>query len=82
MSPELLGWHERHGLETEQGSAAAPASASPDSECNEPVHGFLFVRTPASAIKGRKAADSSALGKAIRVKTPAGYASVTSWRAH
>ena len=74
MSPELLGWHEQHGIACEQGLAGAASSASPESESKEQPPSFQFTRTPASAIKGKRAAEGSALGKAVRVKTPAKYA--------
>lgn len=74
MSPELLGWHEQHGIDPEHGlvGASEPLSLEPGSEEQPPS--FHFTRLPASAIKGKPMADGSILGKAVRVKTPAKYA--------
>lgn len=74
MSPELLGWYERQGIEVEQGTAGTSSSLSPEPESLEQLPSFQFARTPASAIKGKMGAEGSALGKAVRVKTPAKYA--------
>ena len=71
MSPELLGWHEQQGLDTTPGMSASPHSVSPHGEPEQPSSGFQFMRAPASALKSRHAAE--ALGKAVRVKTPAQY---------
>ena len=74
MSPELLGWHERQGLDHVQSMSAATSSGSQDVKPEQPLSSFQFMRAPASALKSKRAADSSALGKAVRVKTPAKYA--------
>ena len=71
MSPELLGWHEQHGIDYEHGLVGAAGPRSPESESEEQPPSFHFTRLPASAIKSKPMADGSALGKAVRVKTPA-----------
>lgn len=68
MSPELLGWHEQHGVDLEHGLVGAAGALSPESESEEQPPSFHFTRLPASTMK---AADSRTLGKAVRVKTPA-----------
>ncbi len=71
MSPELLGWHERQGLDNIQGMAITPSPASPDVEPEQQLPSFQFIRAPASALKSRQGTDSSVLGKPVRIKTPA-----------
>lgn len=70
MSPELLGWHEQHGIDSEHGLVGVAGPLSPESESEEQLPSFHFTRLPASALKSKPMADSSALGKAVRVKTP------------
>ena len=70
MSPELLGWHEQHGIDCGDGSGGA-SLLSPESASEEQTPSFYFTRVPASVSKAKPAADCSALGKAVRVKTPA-----------
>ena len=74
MSPELLGWHERQGLDQTPVMETTPGSISPEAEPEQPAPSFQFLRAPASVVKSKHAAESSALGKAVRVKTPAKYA--------
>lgn len=73
MSPELLGWHEQHGIDSGHGlgGATGPLSPGSESESEEQPLSFHFTRLPASAIKSKPLADNSALGRAVRVKTPA-----------
>ena len=71
MSPELLGWHEQHGISSEDGLVGASGPLSPESEPEEQPPSFLFTRLPASAANTKPMAAGSALGKASRVKTPA-----------
>ena len=75
MSPELLGWHERQGLDSSQTSPASPKSVARRLELQQQLANFQFLRAPASALKSKKAAELSTLGKAVRVKTPAKYGS-------
>jgi len=74
MSPELLGWHEKQGLDQTPVMEPTPGSTPPEAEPEQPAPSFQFLRTPASVVKSKHAAKSSALGKAVRVKTPAKYA--------
>ncbi len=74
MSPELLGWHEKQGLDQTPVMGPTPGSTPPEAEPEQPAPSFQFLRTPASVVKSKHAAESSALGKAVRVKTPAKYA--------
>ncbi len=74
MSPELLGWHEKQGLDQTTVMETAPGSTPPSAEPEQPAPSFQFLRAPASVVKSKHAAESSALGKAVRVKTPAKYA--------
>ena len=74
MSPELLGWHEKQGLDQTPVMEATPGSTHPEAEPEQPAPSFHFLRAPASVVKSKHAAESSALGKAVRVKTPAKYA--------
>ena len=71
MSPELLGWHEQHGIDSEYSLVGAAGPLSPESDSEDQAPSFHFTWLPVSAMKSRPMADSSALGKAIRVKTPA-----------
>lgn len=73
MSPELLGWHEQQGLDTTPVMSASPHCDSPHGEPEQPPPSFQFMRAPTSAVKSKHAAESSAMGKAVRVKTPAKY---------
>ena len=73
MSPELLGWHEQQGLDTTPVMSASPHSESPHDEPEQPPPSFQFMRVPTSALKSKHAAESPAMGKAVRVKTPAKY---------
>ena len=71
MSPELLGWHEQHGIDCDHNLVGAAGPLSPESGSEEQLPSFHFTRLPASAIKSKQMADGSALGKAVRVKTSA-----------
>ena len=51
-----------------------PGSISPEVEPEQAAPSFQFLRAPASVVKSKHAAESPALGKAVRVKTPAKYA--------
>ncbi|KAL3143439.1 hypothetical protein ABBQ38_002256 [Trebouxia sp. C0009 RCD-2024] len=75
MSPELLGWHEQHGIDCGDGSEGA-SPLSPES-ASEQTPSFYFTRLPASVSKSKSVADRSGLGKAVRVKTPASRARVS-----
>lgn len=74
MSPELLGWHEKQGLDEALIMEPTRGSTPSEAEPELPAASFQFSRTPASVMKSKPAAESSALGKAVRVKTPAKYA--------
>ncbi|KAL0028209.1 hypothetical protein WJX79_001912 [Trebouxia sp. C0005] len=71
MSPELLGWHEKQGLDEALIMEPTRGSTPSEAEPELPAASFQFSRTPASVMKSKPAAESSALGKAVRVKTPA-----------
>ncbi len=71
MSPELLGWHETQGLDQTPVMGPTPGSTPAEAEPEQPAPSFQFLRTPASVVKSKHGADSSALGKAVRLKTPA-----------
>ncbi|DBB17227.1 TPA: hypothetical protein ACH3X3_014285 [Trebouxia sp. C0006] len=71
MSPELLGWHEKQGLDQTPVMETNPGSISPEVEPEQAAPSFQFLRAPASVVKSKHAAESPALGKAVRVKTPA-----------
>lgn len=75
MSPELLGWHEQHGITPEHGLVGASGPLSPESESGEHPPSFHFTRLPATATNSKLLAAGSALGKASRVRTPARWAS-------
>ena len=53
MSPELLGWHERQGLDHVQSMSAATSSGSQDVKPEQPSSSFQFMRAPASALKSK-----------------------------
>ncbi|DBA75241.1 hypothetical protein WJX77_008108 [Trebouxia sp. C0004] len=71
MSPELLGWYEKQGFDQTPVVETTPGPTPPEAEPEQPAPSFQFLRTPASLVQSKHAAEPFALGKAVRVKTPA-----------